>query len=140
MHQGQRIQIELQRNDRLLPDAHFLRYQNASNQEEGASGYVVRNFTKTDIDLCHYQVNLSIPPSLFQLYITLLYSLLFRDIYVAFRIQLWRYPPAMAASMASSSMASTRTSFTRTSMATDDCRMTIICSGELRRKGQSHKT
>ncbi|KAL7727870.1 hypothetical protein ACLKA6_019437 [Drosophila palustris] len=55
MHQGQRIQIELQRNDRLLPDAHFLRYQNASNQDEGASGYVVRNFTKTDIDLCHYQ-------------------------------------------------------------------------------------
>ncbi|XP_034489289.1 disintegrin and metalloproteinase domain-containing protein 12 [Drosophila innubila] len=55
MHQGQRIQIELQRNDRLLPDAHFLRYQNASNQEDGASGYVVRNFTKTDIDLCHYQ-------------------------------------------------------------------------------------
>ncbi|XP_034488304.1 zinc metalloproteinase-disintegrin-like MTP8 [Drosophila innubila] len=55
MHQGQRIQIELQRNDRLLPDAHFLRYQNASNQEDGASGYVVRNFTKADIDLCHYQ-------------------------------------------------------------------------------------
>ncbi|EDW67790.2 disintegrin and metalloproteinase domain-containing protein 9 [Drosophila virilis] len=54
-HQGQRIQIELQRNDRLLPDAHFLRYQNASNQEDGATGYVVRNFTKTDVDLCHYQ-------------------------------------------------------------------------------------
>ncbi|EDW16714.2 disintegrin and metalloproteinase domain-containing protein 12 isoform X1 [Drosophila mojavensis] len=54
-HQGQRIQIELQRNDRLLPDAHFLRYQNASNREDGAAGYVVRNFTKTDVDLCHYQ-------------------------------------------------------------------------------------
>ncbi|EDV92745.1 zinc metalloproteinase-disintegrin-like berythractivase [Drosophila grimshawi] len=54
-HQGQRIQIELQRNDRLLPEAHFLRYQNASNQLEGDSGYVVRNFTKTDVDLCHYQ-------------------------------------------------------------------------------------
>ncbi|XP_023165287.2 disintegrin and metalloproteinase domain-containing protein 12 [Drosophila hydei] len=54
-HQGQRIQIELQRNDRLLPDAHFLRYQNASNRADGAAGYVVRKFTKTDVDLCHYQ-------------------------------------------------------------------------------------
>ncbi|KAH8360157.1 hypothetical protein KR093_011094, partial [Drosophila rubida] len=55
-HQGQRVHIELQRNDRLLPDAHFLRTQNASNLEDGSgSGYVVRNFTKTDVDLCHYQ-------------------------------------------------------------------------------------
>ncbi|XP_060645498.1 disintegrin and metalloproteinase domain-containing protein 12 [Drosophila nasuta] len=57
-HQGQRIHIELQRNDRLLPDAHFLRYQNASNRADNSgngSGYVVRNFTKTDVDLCHYQ-------------------------------------------------------------------------------------
>jgi len=71
MHQGQRIQIELQRNDRLLPEAHFLRYQNASNQDEGNSGYVVRNFTKTDIDLCHYQV--SFCPSL-SLYISICFS------------------------------------------------------------------
>lgn len=56
-HQGQRIQAELLRNDRLLPDAHFLRYQNASNLADGATGYVVRNFTKTDVDLCHYQVS-----------------------------------------------------------------------------------
>lgn len=51
------MQAELLRNDRLLPDAHFLRYQNASNVADGADGYVVRNFTKTDADLCHYQVS-----------------------------------------------------------------------------------
>ncbi|KAH8407940.1 hypothetical protein KR222_004177, partial [Zaprionus bogoriensis] len=56
LHQGQRVLAELQRNDRLLPDSHFLRYQNGSRQANGgASGYVVRNFTKTDVDLCHYQ-------------------------------------------------------------------------------------
>ncbi|XP_036675344.3 disintegrin and metalloproteinase domain-containing protein 12 [Drosophila suzukii] len=52
-HEGKRVTIDLQRNDRLLPDSHFLRYQNASG---GASpGHVVRNFTKTEVDLCHYQ-------------------------------------------------------------------------------------
>ncbi|EDW85054.2 uncharacterized protein Dwil_GK14446 [Drosophila willistoni] len=60
LHQGQRIQIELLRNDRLLPDTHFLRYQNASklaakSNGHGPVGNVVRNFTKTEVDLCHYQ-------------------------------------------------------------------------------------
>lgn len=51
-HKGQRILIDLKRNDNLLPDEHFLRYQNSNSSK----GHVVQNFTKTDIDLCHYQV------------------------------------------------------------------------------------
>ncbi|XP_017046780.1 zinc metalloproteinase-disintegrin-like MTP8 [Drosophila ficusphila] len=53
-HEGQRITIDLQRNDRLLPDNHFLRTQNSSSGAETA-GHVVRHFTKTEVDLCHYQ-------------------------------------------------------------------------------------
>ncbi|XP_017067188.2 LOW QUALITY PROTEIN: disintegrin and metalloproteinase domain-containing protein 12 [Drosophila eugracilis] len=52
-HEGKRVTIDLQRNDRLLPDTHFLRYQNASG--EATPSHVVRNFTKTEVDLCHYQ-------------------------------------------------------------------------------------
>ncbi|EDV48915.2 disintegrin and metalloproteinase domain-containing protein 12 [Drosophila erecta] len=52
-HEGKRVTIDLQRNDRLLPDSHFLRYQNASG---GATpGHVATTFTKTEVDLCHYQ-------------------------------------------------------------------------------------
>ncbi|XP_030376058.1 disintegrin and metalloproteinase domain-containing protein 12 [Scaptodrosophila lebanonensis] len=51
-HEGQRIQIELQRNDDLLPAEHFLRYQNATG---GGYKQVISNFTKTEIDLCLYQ-------------------------------------------------------------------------------------
>ncbi|KAH8247169.1 hypothetical protein KR032_011605, partial [Drosophila birchii] len=53
-HEGQRVTIDLQRNDRLLPEHHFLRYQNSSRVGNGG-GHVVRNFTKTEVDLCHYQ-------------------------------------------------------------------------------------
>ncbi|KAI8045595.1 hypothetical protein M5D96_001777 [Drosophila gunungcola] len=53
-HEGKRVTIDLQRNDRLLPDSHFLRYQNSSGGADTA-GHVVRNFTKTEVDLCHYQ-------------------------------------------------------------------------------------
>ncbi|XP_017119057.1 disintegrin and metalloproteinase domain-containing protein 12 [Drosophila elegans] len=53
-HEGKRVTIDLQRNDRLLPDSHFLRYQNSSGGPHTA-GHVVRNFTKTEVDLCHYQ-------------------------------------------------------------------------------------
>lgn len=52
-HMGQRILIDLKRNDNLLPDEHFLHYQNSNSSK----GHVVQNFTKTDIDLCHYQVS-----------------------------------------------------------------------------------
>uniref|UniRef100_A0A1A9WS33 Peptidase M12B domain-containing protein n=1 Tax=Glossina brevipalpis TaxID=37001 RepID=A0A1A9WS33_9MUSC len=54
-HQGQNILIDLKRNDNLLPDKHFLRYQNNSNSTQGRSIVVVKNFTKTEIALCHYQ-------------------------------------------------------------------------------------
>ncbi|XP_002137337.3 disintegrin and metalloproteinase domain-containing protein 12 [Drosophila pseudoobscura] len=57
-HEGKRVQVDLQRNDRLLPDTHFLRYQNSSRGAAGAAaggGHVVQNFTKTEVDLCHYQ-------------------------------------------------------------------------------------
>ncbi|KAH8386000.1 hypothetical protein KR200_012172, partial [Drosophila serrata] len=56
-HEGRRVTIDLQRNDRLLPEHHFLRYQNSSRAATGGShgGHVVRNFTKTEVDLCHYQ-------------------------------------------------------------------------------------
>ncbi|XP_075148734.1 disintegrin and metalloproteinase domain-containing protein meltrin [Haematobia irritans] len=50
-HKGQRILIDLKRNDNLLPDEHFLRYQNSNTTK----GHVVKNFNKTEIDLCHYQ-------------------------------------------------------------------------------------
>ncbi|KAH8330219.1 hypothetical protein KR067_000193, partial [Drosophila pandora] len=55
IHGGQRTIIDLQRNDGLLPEKHFLRYQN-STRAGSRSGHVVRNFTKTEVDLCHYQV------------------------------------------------------------------------------------
>nr|NP_001027576.2 meltrin, isoform D [Drosophila melanogaster]AAZ83996.2 meltrin, isoform D [Drosophila melanogaster] len=52
-HEGKRVVVDLQRNDLLLPNSHFLRYQNASR---GATpGHVVTTFTKTEVDLCHYQ-------------------------------------------------------------------------------------
>uniref|UniRef100_A0A1B0C3F3 Peptidase M12B domain-containing protein n=1 Tax=Glossina palpalis gambiensis TaxID=67801 RepID=A0A1B0C3F3_9MUSC len=54
-HQGQHILMDLKRNDNLLPDKHFLRYQN-SNSTQGRNVVVVKNFTKTEIALCHYQV------------------------------------------------------------------------------------
>ncbi|KAH8318043.1 hypothetical protein KR074_003564, partial [Drosophila pseudoananassae] len=54
IHGGKRTIIDLQRNDGLLPDKHFLRYQN-STRAASTGDHVVRNFTKTEVDLCHYQ-------------------------------------------------------------------------------------
>ncbi|XP_067616727.1 disintegrin and metalloproteinase domain-containing protein 12 [Eurosta solidaginis] len=50
-HEGQRVLIDLHRNDELLPAEHFLRYQNSNSPE----GRVIKNFTKTEMELCHYQ-------------------------------------------------------------------------------------
>ncbi|XP_032579304.1 disintegrin and metalloproteinase domain-containing protein 12 isoform X2 [Drosophila sechellia] len=59
-HEGKRVVVDLQRNDLLLPDSHFLRYQNASR---GATpGHVVTTFTKTEVDLCHYQGHIRSKP------------------------------------------------------------------------------
>lgn len=53
-HDGRRVLIDLKLNDKLLPDEHFLRYQNSKTQ----TGHVVKqNFTKTELTLCHYQVS-----------------------------------------------------------------------------------
>lgn len=52
-HEGQRVYIDLHRNDELLPAKHFLRYQNSTSP----TGRVVKNFTKTEMELCHYQVS-----------------------------------------------------------------------------------
>nr|XP_036234356.1 disintegrin and metalloproteinase domain-containing protein 12 isoform X3 [Bactrocera oleae] len=50
-HEGQHVYIDLHRNDELLPAKHFLRYQNSTSP----TGRVVKNFTKTEMELCHYQ-------------------------------------------------------------------------------------
>ncbi|KAH8267346.1 hypothetical protein KR018_011802, partial [Drosophila ironensis] len=58
IHEGKRVLIDLQRNDALLPEKHFLRYQNSTRGASSGGtpgGHEVRNFTKTEIDLCHYQ-------------------------------------------------------------------------------------
>ncbi|XP_055908941.1 disintegrin and metalloproteinase domain-containing protein 12 isoform X2 [Eupeodes corollae] len=52
-HLGQRITADLHLNERLIPDGHFLRYQETTAQHGIRD--IVQNFTKTDIDLCHYQ-------------------------------------------------------------------------------------
>ena len=43
--------LDLQLNNHLLPIEHYLSYQHANGQK------VIKNFTKTDVDLCHYQVS-----------------------------------------------------------------------------------
>lgn len=50
MHLDNDVMLDLRINDNLIPHNHFLRYQ-ASNGDK-----IIKNFTKTDIDLCHYQV------------------------------------------------------------------------------------
>lgn len=46
--------IDLILNENLTPGGHFLRYQTPTGDQ------IVQNFTKTDIDLCHYKVSLSL--------------------------------------------------------------------------------
>lgn len=43
--------IDLNLNDNLIPKGHFVRYQLPNGDK------VIKNFTKTDVDLCHYQVS-----------------------------------------------------------------------------------
>lgn len=54
-HQGQRITADLHLNEQLIPDGHFLRYQASTRPGVGKISDIVQNFTKTDVDLCHYQ-------------------------------------------------------------------------------------
>ena len=43
--------IDLQLNNHLIPDGHFLTYQGDDGEN------VVQNLTKIEIDMCHYHVN-----------------------------------------------------------------------------------
>lgn len=51
-HLGQIVYVDLKLQDALLPNEHFLRYQNAKLPKQ----YIVKKFNKTELDLCHYQV------------------------------------------------------------------------------------
>lgn len=51
IHDGERIIADLKLNEELIPQGHFLRYQN------GTGGNALKTFNKTDINLCHYQVS-----------------------------------------------------------------------------------
>lgn len=46
--------IDLQLNEDMIPQGHFLSYQIPDG------GKIIKNFTKTDVDLCHYLVSLFI--------------------------------------------------------------------------------
>lgn len=43
--------IDLKLNDNLIPKGHFVRYQLPNGDK------VIKKFTKTDVDLCHYHVS-----------------------------------------------------------------------------------
>lgn len=42
--------LDLHLNDNLIPVEHFISYQQPNGDK------TIKNFTKTEIDLCHYQV------------------------------------------------------------------------------------
>lgn len=50
---GNDVIIDLNLNENLTPDGHFLRYQTPTGDK------IVQNFTKTDINLCHYKVSVA---------------------------------------------------------------------------------
>lgn len=43
--------LDLQLNDNMIPEGHFLKYQLPNGDK------VVKNLTKTEVELCHYQVS-----------------------------------------------------------------------------------
>lgn len=43
--------LDLQLNDNMIPEGHFLKYQLPNGDR------VVKNLTKTEVELCHYQVS-----------------------------------------------------------------------------------
>lgn len=51
---SERIEVilDLQLNQELIPDGHFIHYQLPNGQ-----GYAQRNFTLADVDHCHYKVS-----------------------------------------------------------------------------------
>lgn len=55
-HNNQDVILDLQLNDKLIPIEHFISYQLPNGDK------AIKNFTKTDINLCNYQVSDSQPP------------------------------------------------------------------------------
>lgn len=51
-HNNKDVILDLHLNDNLIPKEHFLSYQEPNGDK------TIKNFTKTDIDLCNYQVSL----------------------------------------------------------------------------------
>jgi hypothetical protein len=50
-HNNQDVILDLQLNDNLIPIEHFISYQLPNGDK------AIKNFTKTDINLCNYQVS-----------------------------------------------------------------------------------
>lgn len=51
MHNNRTVVADLELNKHLIPEGHFLRYQDKNG------GKIVKHFTKYDVDLCHYHVS-----------------------------------------------------------------------------------
>lgn len=51
-HNSKDVILDLQLNDNLIPLEHFMSYQLPNGDK------AIKNFTKTDIDLCHYHVSI----------------------------------------------------------------------------------
>lgn len=51
-HNNKDVILDLQLNDNLIPIEHFISYQLPNGDK------AIKNFTKTDINLCNYQVSL----------------------------------------------------------------------------------
>lgn len=51
-HNNKDVILDLQQNDNLIPLEHYLSYQHSNGDK------VIKNFTKTEIDLCNYHVSI----------------------------------------------------------------------------------
>uniref|UniRef100_T1GU72 Uncharacterized protein n=1 Tax=Megaselia scalaris TaxID=36166 RepID=T1GU72_MEGSC len=49
-HNGKNVISDLYLEENIIPDGHFLRIQSPNQGQD-----IIKNFTKTDLDLCHYQ-------------------------------------------------------------------------------------
>ncbi|KAL5284165.1 hypothetical protein ACFFRR_006446 [Megaselia abdita] len=49
-HDGKNVISDLYLKEDIIPDGHFLRIQSPNRGQD-----IIKNFTKTDLDLCHYQ-------------------------------------------------------------------------------------
>lgn len=50
-HNNEDVILDLHLNDNFIPVEHFISYQEPNGDK------AIKNFTKTEIDLCHYQVS-----------------------------------------------------------------------------------